>query len=79
MTVDREELLGRCLAAFVQAGTIELSLDQLAHEAGTSKRMLIHYFGGRENLEEHAMALLEERLGRGLPRSHFRPAFLRKP
>ncbi len=62
MAVDQDELLGRCLAAFIRAGTIELSLDQLAHEAGTSKRMLIHYFGGRENLEERAMPLLEERL-----------------
>ncbi len=59
---NQEELLGRCLAAFVQAGTMDLSLDQLAHTVGTSKRMLVHYFGGRENLEERAMTLLEERL-----------------
>jgi AcrR family transcriptional regulator len=58
----REELLQRCLAAFAKAGTIDLSLDQLADEVGTSKRMLVHYFGGRENIEEGAMALLEERL-----------------
>jgi AcrR family transcriptional regulator len=58
----REELLGRCLAAFVEAGTIELSLDQLSHSVGLSKRMLIHYFGGRENIEEGAMTLLEDRL-----------------
>src|ERR1700735_4853739 len=56
------ELLQRCLAAFVQAGTIDLSLDQLANTVGTSKRMLVHYFGGRENIEEGAMTLLEERL-----------------
>jgi len=41
---------------------MDLSLDQLAHAVGTSKRMLIHYFGGRETLEERAMTLLEERL-----------------
>lgn len=58
----QEELLGRCLAAFVKAGTIDLSLDQLASSVGTSKRMLVHYFGSRENIEERAMALLEERL-----------------
>jgi len=52
----------RCLATFIKAGTIELSLDQLAAGAGTSKRMLVHYFGDRESLEESAMALLEERL-----------------
>lgn len=56
------ELTGRCLAAFVQAGSLDLSLDHLAVEVGISKRMLIHYFGSRENLEEAAFALLEERL-----------------
>jgi len=59
---DQEKLLERCLAAFVKAGTIDLSLDQLASSVGISKRMLVHYFGGRENIEEGAMALLEERL-----------------
>jgi len=58
----QSELLQRCLAAFVKAGTIDISLDQLAKSVGTSKRMLIHYFGGREDIEEGAMALLEERL-----------------
>jgi AcrR family transcriptional regulator len=56
------ELLELCLAAFIKAGTIDLSLDQLAIRVGISKRMLVHYFGNRENLEERAMALLEERL-----------------
>jgi AcrR family transcriptional regulator len=65
-------LLEGCLAAFVRAGTIDLSLDQLANEVGISKRMLIHYFGGREEIEEGAMTLLEERL-----RKQFAPeAFL---
>src|ERR1700733_5464482 len=59
---DQQYLLSRCLAAFVKAGTIELSLDQLAKSVGISKRMLVHYFGGRENIEEGAMTLLEERL-----------------
>jgi AcrR family transcriptional regulator len=59
---DQEKLLERCLAAFVKAGTIDLSLDQLASSVGISKRMLVHYFGHRENIEEGAMALLEERL-----------------
>jgi AcrR family transcriptional regulator len=58
----QEELLERCLATFVKAGTIDLSLDRLAKGVGISKRMLVHYFGGRENIEERAMALLEERL-----------------
>jgi AcrR family transcriptional regulator len=56
------ELVQLCLAAFVEAGTIDISLDQLAKRVGTSKRMLVHYFGGREDIEEGAMSLLEERL-----------------
>jgi AcrR family transcriptional regulator len=56
------QLLERCLATFVKAGTIDLSLDRLAKGVGISKRMLVHYFGGRENIEERAIALLEERL-----------------
>jgi AcrR family transcriptional regulator len=62
MKLSREELLARCLAAFVQAGTIDLSLDQLSLRVGVSKRMLVHYFGGRENIEEGAMTLLENQL-----------------
>jgi len=60
--VDREELLLRCVAAYVRAGSLELSLDQLAKRAGTSKRMLVHYFGSRESIEERAMVKLEELL-----------------
>jgi AcrR family transcriptional regulator len=59
---NREQLLESCLAAFVRAGTLELSLDNLAKAVGSSKRMLIHYFGGRDALEEAAMSLLEDRL-----------------
>jgi AcrR family transcriptional regulator len=56
------ELVQRCLAAFIEAGTIDISLDQLGKRVGTSKRMLVHYFGGREDIEEGAMLLLEETL-----------------
>jgi AcrR family transcriptional regulator len=59
---NREQLAQSCLAAFIRAGTLDLSLDRLAKAAGSSKRMLIHYFGGREAIEEMAMALLEDRL-----------------
>lgn len=58
----REQLLEACLAAFIRAGTFNLSLDVLAKAAKSSKRMLIHYFGAREALEEMAMAQLEDRL-----------------
>jgi AcrR family transcriptional regulator len=59
---NREQLLESCLAAFIRAGTLELSLDRLAEAVGSSKRMLIHYFGGRDAIEEAAMSLLEDRL-----------------
>jgi len=58
----REQLLEACLGAFARAGTLDLSLDQLAASVRSSKRMLIHYFGSRETLEQQAMSLLEDRL-----------------
>jgi AcrR family transcriptional regulator len=57
----RDQLLESCLAAFVRVGTLELSLDGLADAVGSSKRMLIHYFGGRDAIEEAVMSLLEDR------------------
>jgi AcrR family transcriptional regulator len=60
--LNQEQIALRCLGAFVRAGTLDLSLDQLSREVGVSKRMLIHYFGGREAIEERAMELLEVRL-----------------
>jgi AcrR family transcriptional regulator len=59
---DLQQVMEQCLTAFVRAGTLDLSLDQLADRVGISKRMLIHYFGGREQIEEKAMTLLEQRL-----------------
>lgn len=55
-------LVESCLGAFVHSGTLDLSLDRLASVVGISKRMLVHYFGGREAIEERAIALLEDRL-----------------
>jgi AcrR family transcriptional regulator len=60
--LNREQLLQSCLAVFIGAGTLDLSLDTLAAAVGSSKRMLVHYFGGRDAIEERAMALLEDRL-----------------
>jgi AcrR family transcriptional regulator len=70
---DKGVLLGRCLNAFVQAGTLDVSLDQLASRAGTSKRMLVHYFGGREDIEEGAIALLEAHLRAQFAPEQFSP------
>ena len=61
-TTDLADLAESCLGAFVRSGTLDLSLDQLAREVGISKRMLVHYFGGRDAIEERAMTLLENRL-----------------
>jgi AcrR family transcriptional regulator len=59
---DLDKLAEKCLGGFVAAGSLDVSLDRLAERVGTSKRMLIHYFGSREALEERAISLLEERL-----------------
>jgi len=59
---DLGVLLDRCLAAFVEAGTLDISLDRLARKVGSSKRMLVHYFGGREKIEQQAITRLEDRL-----------------
>lgn len=68
---DHEELILKCLGAFIRAGTLDLSLDQLAAEVEVSKRMLIHYFGGRDSIEERSLELLENRL-----RAQFAPTSL---
>ena len=57
-----DEILERCLVAFIELGTLDLSLDDLSRKVGISKRMLIHYFGGREKIEEGIMIKLEARL-----------------
>src|SRR5437879_4507981 len=62
VTSDHNRLIESCLGAFVRSGTLDLSLDQLASGVGISKRMLVHYFGRREVIEERAMTLLENRL-----------------
>jgi AcrR family transcriptional regulator len=70
---SREEIVLCCLGAFVQAGTLDLSLDQLSHRVGVSKRMLVHYFGGREAIEENAMELLEQGLRAQFTPNNFPP------
>ena len=67
----REQLLESCLSAFIRAGTLDLSLDTLAKAVGISKRMLVHYFGGRDAIEEMAMSLLEDRLRARFRASNF--------
>jgi len=71
LQAEHDEMIARCLAAFVQAGTLDLSLDQLATRVGTTKRMLVHFFGGRVAIEEQAMTLLEEHLRAQFAPGHF--------
>src|ERR1022692_4887121 len=59
---DLDGLIEKSLASFIEAGTLDLSLDHLAVKVGISKRMLIHHFGNRENIEHKALAALEDRL-----------------
>jgi AcrR family transcriptional regulator len=46
----REELLASAGAVLARTGLIETSLRSLAAELGTSARMLVYYFGGKEQL-----------------------------
>jgi AcrR family transcriptional regulator len=59
---NRQQLIEGCLAAFVAAGSLDVSMDRLAAAVQVSKRMLIHYFGNRETIELAALTLLEEHL-----------------
>lgn len=58
----RQKLLEECLKVFIAKGTLDISFDELARYLNTSKRMLVHYFGNREELELAALDLFEERL-----------------
>ena len=42
-------------------------------QVGISKRMLIHYFGGKEAVEERAVSLLEDRLRAQFTSNQFAP------
>ncbi|WP_194816299.1 TetR/AcrR family transcriptional regulator [Nocardia sp. XZ_19_385] len=52
----RAELLAGVVAYIADHGLAELSLRPLAAELGTSSRMLIHYFGTKEELLVQALA-----------------------
>ena len=69
---DLSVLLDRCLAAFVAAGTLDLSLDQLARKAGSSKRMLVHYFGGARTSRSRRLRASKTGCARNLFPRHFR-------
>lgn len=52
----RAELLGQVVEYVQRHGLAHLSLTPLAEEIGTTKRMLLYYFGSRETLIARALA-----------------------
>ncbi|WP_030255979.1 TetR family transcriptional regulator [Streptomyces violens] len=52
----RTELLAKVVQHLEHHGLAGLSLSPLAEAVGTSKRMLLYYFGSRENLLAQALA-----------------------
>jgi AcrR family transcriptional regulator len=53
--VTRDQLQQACLTYFLRHGVANLSLRPLAAAAGTSARMLLHYFGSKEALIAEVM------------------------
>ena len=58
----RDRLLQDCLTYFLHHGVANLSLRPLAAAAGTSARMLLHYFGSKEALIAEVMGRMQGRL-----------------
>jgi AcrR family transcriptional regulator len=50
VSAAREALLDRCVAFLQESGFSDLSIREIAAGVGTSHRMLIYHFGGREQL-----------------------------
>jgi AcrR family transcriptional regulator len=55
----RDELLDRCVGYLRQVGIGQRSLREIASGAGTSHRMLIYHFGGREGLLAEVVGRIE--------------------
>jgi AcrR family transcriptional regulator len=58
----RDRLLQDCLSYFLRHGVANLSLRPLAAAAGTSARMLLHYFDSKEALIAEVMQQVQQRL-----------------
>ena len=57
MSAKRHDLLHRVVHYLETHGIADLSLSPLAADLGTSKRMLLYYFGSRENLLAEAIGI----------------------
>jgi AcrR family transcriptional regulator len=60
--MTRNQLLEKCLTYFLRHGVANLSLRPLAAAAGTSARMVLHYFGSKEALIAEVMEQVQARL-----------------
>ncbi len=58
----KKELLERCLAAAIEVGVLDSSVNQIAKRIGSSGRMLIYHFGSKQELERQIISCLETRL-----------------
>ncbi|MEM6449967.1 MAG: TetR/AcrR family transcriptional regulator [Cyanobacteria bacterium P01_D01_bin.105] len=58
----KQALLEQCLAAAIEAGVLDSSINTIAKRVGTSARMLIYHFGSKQELEQQLIGLLEIRL-----------------
>ncbi len=58
----KQELLEQCLAAAIEAGALDSSINAIAKRIGTSGRMLVYHFGSKQELERQLIGLLETRL-----------------
>src|SRR4051795_10323497 len=65
-TDSRRKLLDAAIAHIASRGISDLSLRELAAAIGTSHRMLIHHFGGREGLWVAVVREVEARQRAGL-------------
>lgn len=58
----KQELLEQCLAAAIEVGALDSSINAIARRIGTSGRMLVYHFGSKQELERQLIGLLETRL-----------------
>ena len=58
----KQALLEQCLEAAIVSGVLDLSINTIAKNIGTSGRMLVYHFGSKQELERQLITLLEIRL-----------------
>ena len=74
----RDKLLDRAASVLARAGVIDTSLRSLATELGTSSRMLVYYFGTKEQLILKVLAREQQRATISIDELLTTPGALRK-